>query len=518
MTTGPDTRAQELLEKGASLYEEGKLYEALSCWKQVLQLDPDNEIAAEYLRFIEDNFQIGVDAFIEHHNPQPSAPPAQPTPPPRTGPAMPPPPPPEESLEELDWSEILETDGSEVPERSAAVPEVSTNEDFFADLQPGSLAPSPGREAEAWGAPGSAELASAQLGPGESAERMPEVDPLDLPAAHFAAPYQPPSNAEHGSISQEILPGDPRSRRRTGGLPPPRSGPPPPPRAALATPAPTPAPVESRDIADMSEESIEMLLDQDFRAWEDGGGAPLAPEVPVELPSDDADLEAMLSAGLGEDAEVADLPPPPSPRTPASAASSPPPAAAAPKAPLRGAKITGRSSAPAAPVGPAPPDVEALLRAGLADLDAIESTGASPAASTPPRQLIKAPPPGTDLDGLMREARRKQQAGDFSGSLELVEQVLAGDPNHVEARRYLEENTTRLLAMYRSRLGNMQRQPRVKLRPQEVMWQSLDHRAGFLLSQVDGMTSYEDIIEISGMPVLEATRILARLVEHGVVG
>ena len=144
MTAGPDTRAQELLEKGASLYEEGKLYEALSCWKQVLQLDPDNEIAAEYLRFIEDNFQIGVDAFIEHHNPQaPPPPPKQPTPPPRSGPAMPPPPPPEESIEELDWSEILETDGSEVPERSAAVPEVSTNEDFFADLQPGSLSPSP---------------------------------------------------------------------------------------------------------------------------------------------------------------------------------------------------------------------------------------------------------------------------------------------------------------------------------------------------------------------------------------
>ncbi|MCA9557879.1 MAG: hypothetical protein KC583_04865, partial [Myxococcales bacterium] len=203
---------------------------------------------------------------------------------------------------------------------------------------------------------------------------------------------------------------------------------------------------------------------------------------------------------------------------PLAAPSSPPPAAVAPKAPLRGAKITGRSSAPVPPGAPAANDVEALLRAGLADLDAIEGGDSDAASSSPPRQLIKAPPPGTDLDGLMREARRKQQAGDFSGSLELVEQVLAGDPNHVEARRYLEENTTRLLAMYRSRLGNMQRQPRVKLRPQEVMWQSLDHRAGFLLSQVDGMTSYEDIIEISGMPVLEATRILARLVEHGVVG
>ncbi len=158
-------------------------------------------------------------------------------------------------------------------------------------------------------------------------------------------------------------------------------------------------------------------------------------------------------------------------------------------------------------------ELEALLRSGLDEINAIES-GDGP----PPRQLIKAPSPGADLDGMMARARKKQQAGDFSGSLALVEDVLAGDPTHAEARRYLAENTNRLLSMYRSKLGNMRRAPKVKLRPQEIIWQSLDHRAGFVLSQVDGMTSYEDIVEISGMEELEATRILARLVEHGVIG
>ena len=60
-------RAQTLLVRGAALYRDGKLYEALACWKRVLQLDPGNTGAKDYLRFIEDNFQIGVDAFIAEH-------------------------------------------------------------------------------------------------------------------------------------------------------------------------------------------------------------------------------------------------------------------------------------------------------------------------------------------------------------------------------------------------------------------------------------------------------------------
>jgi CRP-like cAMP-binding protein len=118
----------------------------------------------------------------------------------------------------------------------------------------------------------------------------------------------------------------------------------------------------------------------------------------------------------------------------------------------------------------------------------------------------------------MGQARRKQSLGDFTGSLQLVEQVLSANPDHVEARRYLTENTSRLLEMYRSRIGKLSSRPRLKLRPQEIIWQSLDHRAGFLVSQVDGQTTYEEIIEISGLSELEATRILARLVDQGVIG
>lgn len=162
------------------------------------------------------------------------------------------------------------------------------------------------------------------------------------------------------------------------------------------------------------------------------------------------------------------------------------------------------------------PDIEALLRSGFEDLDVIESTGSQ---SLEVRQRVPSrPASGVDVDTLMEQARQKQAAGDFSGSLELVEQVLLMEPNDPRAQAYMQENTTRLLDMYRSRLGPLTRMPRVKLRPEEIIWQALDHRAGFLLSQVDGRTSYEDLIEIAGMSELEATRTLARLVGYELIG
>ena len=125
-----------------------------------------------------------------------------------------------------------------------------------------------------------------------------------------------------------------------------------------------------------------------------------------------------------------------------------------------------------------------LLRSGFEDLDAIESTGSQ---SLEVRQRVPSRPAhDVDVDALMEQARQKQAAGDFSGSLELVEQVLLVHPDEPRAQAYMEQNTAQLLDMYRSRLGPLTRMPRVKLRPEEIIWQALDHRAGFLLSQVDG--------------------------------
>jgi hypothetical protein len=49
------------------------------------------------------------------------------------------------------------------------------------------------------------------------------------------------------------------------------------------------------------------------------------------------------------------------------------------------------------------------------------------------------------------------------------------------------------------------------------MWLNLDHRAGFLLSQIDGTVDYENLFALSGLPRLDTARILAALLADGVI-
>jgi hypothetical protein len=49
------------------------------------------------------------------------------------------------------------------------------------------------------------------------------------------------------------------------------------------------------------------------------------------------------------------------------------------------------------------------------------------------------------------------------------------------------------------------------------MWLNLDHRAGFLLSQIDGTVDYESLFALSGLPRLDTARILATLINDGVI-
>jgi hypothetical protein len=49
------------------------------------------------------------------------------------------------------------------------------------------------------------------------------------------------------------------------------------------------------------------------------------------------------------------------------------------------------------------------------------------------------------------------------------------------------------------------------------MWLNLDHRAGFLLAQVDGTVNYDELFALSGLPRLDTARILASLLADGVI-
>jgi tetratricopeptide (TPR) repeat protein len=232
-------------------------------------------------------------------------------------------------------------------------------------------------------------------------------------------------------------------------------------------------------------------------------------------PADDRAREYLSKLTGGPRAVPAPTPPP---RAVPPAAAAPPDEAAAPVA------ATPRAAAP----GPASAwDEEPSANAQIAlsahgglDLEHLRHDGlAAPLAFAPTEP---APARGhqdgaSDLAVWMRSARELFALGDFSGSLELVEKILAVDATNREALRYLEENEATLVAMYESKLGPLHGVPRVAVRPEEVLWLNLDHRAGFVLSQIDGTITWDDLFALSGMPRLDTARILARLIEDGVV-
>jgi len=59
--------------------------------------------------------------------------------------------------------------------------------------------------------------------------------------------------------------------------------------------------------------------------------------------------------------------------------------------------------------------------------------------------------------------------------------------------------------------------PRVVVGPEEILWLNIDHRGGFLLSQIDGSLTVDDLYALSGMGRMETAKILAELLEAGVI-
>jgi len=156
-----------------------------------------------------------------------------------------------------------------------------------------------------------------------------------------------------------------------------------------------------------------------------------------------------------------------------------------------------------------------LIVAGL-DLEAVadksDLRSLVPEGAPPP-----VPAPKSDVDVWLAAAKELFALGDFTGSLELIEKILQLDPDHGEARDYLRQNEATLVSMYESKLAPLTRIPRLAIKPEEVMWLNLDHRAGFLLAQIDGTVDYESLFALSGLPRLDTARILANLIADGVI-
>jgi hypothetical protein len=181
-----------------------------------------------------------------------------------------------------------------------------------------------------------------------------------------------------------------------------------------------------------------------------------------------------------------------------------------PPSPEMLARATPRSNTQRGiPAADAPPDsaldfVQGLAPAAASVQPLAGRQAAAPAAAPPARAGV-------------RELEECYAVGDYTRALQIAEQMLARSPDDVAARRYAQNCRDVLTQMFAARIGPLDQIITVVVSPQEVQWLALDHRAGFLLSLVDGQSTVDEILDISGMTRLDALKILHDLTEQQVV-
>jgi hypothetical protein len=118
---------------------------------------------------------------------------------------------------------------------------------------------------------------------------------------------------------------------------------------------------------------------------------------------------------------------------------------------------------------------------------------------------------------LLRLVKDAADRGDFRTACETAELASAADPDGIVAPVLLHRQRDLIYRVYEGHLGDLKSVPLVAIPLHEISAQSLDHRTGFLLSRIDGMLTFEDILDVAGMPRIEAYQILSALLRKGVI-
>ena len=118
---------------------------------------------------------------------------------------------------------------------------------------------------------------------------------------------------------------------------------------------------------------------------------------------------------------------------------------------------------------------------------------------------------------LLADAIELFRKGELQDALELFETLVGENPERMEIQGYFELVRSHLFGYYRERVADASRVLKLKITPEEVMRFNLPANAGFVLSMVDGNTSVNEILALSGMDPFDAVRVVGKLLEAGIV-
>ena len=139
------------------------------------------------------------------------------------------------------------------------------------------------------------------------------------------------------------------------------------------------------------------------------------------------------------------------------------------------------------------------------------------------------PPEGAPPDESKEDRTRRRittligRATQWSAALELdksvaaVDLALSEDPNSALAQKLIHRNRDAIMNIFQNFLGDLDRQPQLARPLHELASAPISPRAAFLLSRIDGTLTVDEILDVSGMPRLEAYRHLCQLFLRGIL-
>jgi hypothetical protein len=117
----------------------------------------------------------------------------------------------------------------------------------------------------------------------------------------------------------------------------------------------------------------------------------------------------------------------------------------------------------------------------------------------------------------LNDVREHYEAQDYQSALALAEAILADNPAHIAALGYAESCRQMLRQMYLSKIGDTSLIPHIVVTPDQLLRLGLDLRGARLVASIDGTLTIDDVVGVSGLPPLDALKLLNELLEDGVI-
>jgi hypothetical protein len=121
------------------------------------------------------------------------------------------------------------------------------------------------------------------------------------------------------------------------------------------------------------------------------------------------------------------------------------------------------------------------------------------------------------ISALIEHATTWSGQGELDKAVAAVDLALSEDPNSALAQKLIHRNRDAIMNIFQAFLGDLERQPQLARPLHELAEAPISPRAAFLLSRIDGMLTIDEILDVSGMPRLEAYRHLAQLFLRGIL-